>query len=837
MYIITDVKRIPWIPLQLPNRMQIVLQGLKLVPIHGRPSLHIAQASIAENTPRLESPRISSITSHSLQDSLGHFHLVLEGGNLRLCQEFIRVASTAYYAPETRDPIAGLMRAMRMGSSAAANVAARDEEHLDIGATGLVTHEGNLYVAQQHPTQVYIYRDGPLHALPSLDSENKSHNGGLPFDQDIELSRVSLEEGDVIASTSSIVARTIREREIRGILSRYGPEASASQLASLAAQRGAGDCDVLVIQWQEDILPPSEKSHGKKPIDHLKQLPEFEYLEPSDNPEEGTTSSRRSSKKRKSFIVALRDLFVGILIMILLMPLNAYSFISRSIRRDRPSISDKDNDVTHLEKSDYEQRREAISGGPLDLDDLNRQILDSSNSESGHLTPRSWPGLPPVKRGRLSGLWPSSGISGEPLSSKSQNRTIGPGSAILFASLIILAVVLAVLFVRNDQTISIARDQFGEDISSSTETEPSQDANMPAAGKSKTPTSSEYLLRAQDFYKTALEEKDDAQALQALQDAADAANQAGRGAQAAVIKQVNQLLAEIDKERDRRNKVVRLATSATIGDFPGSGVGVVSGKAQLETFNDRQYVIDAVVGQVLEFTNPKIGSTVLRKGTEIGQAAAGDPIAIVAREQGLLVIDSQRNVFSIVADKSPEQLRIVGTETWVGPAAYDNFQNNLYVLDPFANKIHKYTPSTNGYAVAPSNYFDEKVDIAIAVDLAIDGDVYVLLNDSEIKRYRAGKEIGFRVNGLDRPFQNISQIFTNSDLTSLYLVDQGNQRIVEIDKRSNKMGDFVRQFKFRGSGEEFFEDIRDIWVSESEGRLLVLGKNSLRQFVLPKLND
>ena len=112
-----------------------------------------------------------------------------------------------------------------------------------------------------------------------------------------------------------------------------------------------------------------------------------------------------------------------------------------------------------------------------------------------------------------------------------------------------------------------------------------------------------------------------------------------------------------------------------------------------------------------------------------------------------------------------------------------------------------------------------------------------MLNDSEIKRYRAGKEIGFRVNGLDRPFQNISQIFTNSDLTSLYLVDQGNQRIVEIDKRSNKMGDFVRQFKFRGSGEEFFEDIRDIWVSESEGRLLVLGKNSLRQFVLPKLND
>ena len=65
------------------------------------------------------------------------------------------------------------------------------------------------------------------------------------------------------------------------------------------------------------------------------------------------------------------------------------------------------------------------------------------------------------------------------------------------------------------------------------------------------------------------------------------------------------------------------------------------------------------------------------------------------------------------------------------------------------------------------------------------------------------------------------------------MVDDGNDRIVEIDKRDGNEGQFVRQFIYRGA-DSFFSDIRAIWVSELDGRLLVLGAESLRQFVLPK---
>ena len=47
---------------------------------------------------------------------------------------------------------------------------------------------------------------------------------------------------------------------------------------------------------------------------------------------------------------------------------------------------------------------------------------------------------------------------------------------------------------------------------------------------------------------------------------------------------------------------------------------------------------------------------------------------------------------------------------------------------------------------------------------------------------------------------------------------------------------FLRQFLFRGA-DDFFAEVRGFWVQEAEGRLLVLGADSLRQFVLPRLPD
>ena len=120
--------------------------------------------------------------------------------------------------------------------------------------------------------------------------------------------------------------------------------------------------------------------------------------------------------------------------------------------------------------------------------------------------------------------------------------------------------------------------------------------------------------------------------------------------------------------------------------------------------------------------------------------------------------------------------------------------------------------------------------------MAIDGDIFVLKSDGSVLRLRGGQREPFEISGLDGDSPKATRLFTEVETDSLYLVDSANKRIVEVDKREETAGEFVRQFKYAGS-DDFFADIRSIWVSEIDGKLIVLGKDSIRQFVLPTIQD
>jgi hypothetical protein len=265
---------------------------------------------------------------------------------------------------------------------------------------------------------------------------------------------------------------------------------------------------------------------------------------------------------------------------------------------------------------------------------------------------------------------------------------------------------------------------------------------------------------------------------------------------------------------------------------------VGSALAPLDVRVDAKYVIDAVSGRVVEFATAKQGATVLRKGDVVGTVTVQDPLAVVNRSSSVLVIDSRYNVISLQTEQNPRLLRVAATDQWRSPVAFDNFNNNLYVLDPGANTILKYQWTAGGYEIGPINYLDPRdgVDISEAIGFAIDGDIWVLFADGNIVRFSGGREVPFEITGLDADAVRATRIFTEVDTDSLYLVDQPNNRIVQIDKREGSEGAFVRQFKYAGS-DDFFADIRAIWVSEIDGKLIVLGKDSLRQFVLPKIQD
>lgn len=798
--------------------------------------MEFAQASYVQSQPRLTSPRIRIAEAPQSRSSLGELYLVLEGGNERLCSNFADAAVRAYYSDDTASAISGLMRCMRAGSRAAAAAAGPDEERLDLGSTGVVVRGGDLFIAQLPPAQLFIFRGNELNSRPEPGADVEAPQNGLPFDREIEILRANLADDDTIVLTSSVVARTLHEREIRGLLVRFAPEDSAYQIAALAAQRGAPDCDVLILKAGPAVvseIPTPAKTQTSQfsnaaRASATRSNEGSAAREPDWRAAEIKAGAAVSERAPKSALAEIGRLAIGMGLLILVLPALAIKGIVRIIvpksRRPPEPLQGIDSTAMHeAPGSEYERRRRAIASGPQELEELNRSVLDSKRET----VLRTWPDAENSRRNGILGIWVSMFGGNDPLVSRNRpGSRFGPGSAILLFSVVALVAVLLILAIRSEESPAVATDQptaAGDQTETVVES-----VRAPAAANA-----ANAFVEAKRHFDAAIRENERVPSIAGLQDAIDSANRAINAGYSEA--DVNGLLAQIQIEQDRLNQVYRLVPSATIDEFDVTGVGISRIVPQLEVRQDVQYVIDAVEKRLIEYRAAKRGSVVLRDGEQVGQVAVKDIIGAVARDLSLLVIDSKFNVFSVVPDRPVQLLRVSGVDQWKLPVAMDNFNNNLYILDPAANRIHKYQPTANGYEVDPINYFDpsEDIDVSTAIDMAIDGDVFVLLSDSTIERYRAGKKLRFRIRGLDRPISNATRIYTDLEAESLYVVDDGNDRIVEIDKRDGNEGEFVRQFLYRGA-DNFFGDIRALWVSELDGRLLVLGSESLRQFVLPK---
>jgi hypothetical protein len=116
--------------------------------------------------------------------------------------------------------------------------------------------------------------------------------------------------------------------------------------------------------------------------------------------------------------------------------------------------------------------------------------------------------------------------------------------------------------------------------------------------------------------------------------------------------------------------------------------------------------------------------------------------------------------------------------------------------------------------------------------MAIDGYIYVLFADGNLRKFEGGLAAPFELSGLDRPFDNPTAIFTAPDqqVRYLYVADTGNRRIVQLEKD----GGFVRQLKPRDEEAVNFEGIKSIFVDEPGGRLYLVDSQSLYMAAIPR---
>ena len=183
----------------------------------------------------------------------------------------------------------------------------------------------------------------------------------------------------------------------------------------------------------------------------------------------------------------------------------------------------------------------------------------------------------------------------------------------------------------------------------------------------------------------------------------------------------------------------------------------------------------------------------------------------------------ENGVYSVEKSSENKKTIVKNNNAWKEAGGIGAYIGNIYVLDKKGNQIFKFVGE--GDSFEKSNYLqnDQMVDFSKVQSLAIDGSVWIISLDGSIFKFTRGKRDDFKISGLDKPFVNPTKIFTNTDMDNLYVLDNGNSRIVVLNKEG------VYQAQYQSS---ILKTAKDFEVMEKDKKIYFLSKDKIYEMDL-----
>lgn len=188
----------------------------------------------------------------------------------------------------------------------------------------------------------------------------------------------------------------------------------------------------------------------------------------------------------------------------------------------------------------------------------------------------------------------------------------------------------------------------------------------------------------------------------------------------------------------------------------------------------------------------------------------------------IFLYTSAQKVFKFNTDTNkldPSQISGGSFETANNISSYIG---NIYLLDSILGQIYKHSLSGDTFGAGESYINAGGIDIKNSKSLAIDGDIFVLRENGEVLKFTKGKLQDFSLRDTPTPYSKIEKpikIYTNDDMSSIYILDAGKNRILEYAKD----GGYIHQYVLPSN----LNNISDFSVNVKNKKLWLLNDKSV----------
>lgn len=197
------------------------------------------------------------------------------------------------------------------------------------------------------------------------------------------------------------------------------------------------------------------------------------------------------------------------------------------------------------------------------------------------------------------------------------------------------------------------------------------------------------------------------------------------------------------------------------------------------------------------------------------------------RIDSIVAIDQGPNGFGYYFRSGGEwnYTRLGGSEVWSLRDRLDleTYEGSLYVWGAQPGEILKY--NSGAYGDSPTLWLDpgglEGYTLNSAIDMAIDGRIYLLQPDGRVVVLSAGRfEREIIPEELTPPLTLVTRFFVTGppDFGSIYLLDALYERVIQIEKSS---GNVIQQMRVRPDSPLQLDYLTDLFVDESGPRTLI----------------